>query len=97
METPTTADIGMRLLVPVPDDETAGKLKDAVQTAVGVMLGHSELTGRLELVHFNIRPCTAVRLDGHTRDVSDQDVHLGTGREAFAPGNPPTNGTKERA
>ena len=53
METPTTADIGMRLLVPVPDHETAGRLMDALQAAIGVALGHHELTGRLEFVHFN--------------------------------------------
>jgi hypothetical protein len=54
METPTTADIGMRLVVPVPDYETAGRLMDAVQAAVGVALGHHELTGRFEFVHFNL-------------------------------------------
>jgi hypothetical protein len=97
METPTTADIGMRLLVPVPDDETAGKLMDAVQTAVDVVLGHYELTGRLEIVHFNLRPCKAARLDGHARDVSDEDVRLGAGREASARRNPAPDGTKERA
>lgn len=96
METPTTADIGMRLLVPVPDYETAGKLMDAVQAAVGVALGHHELSGRLEFVHFTTRPHKAARMGGHGRDVSDEEVRLGAGRQA-ARGNPATDGTKERA
>ncbi|WP_270040545.1 hypothetical protein [Solirubrobacter ginsenosidimutans] len=92
-----TADIGMRLLVSVPDHETAGKLMDSVRAAVGVVLGHHGLTGRLEFVHFNTPPCKAARLDGHARDVPDEDVRLGAGHEASARGNPATDDANQRA
>jgi hypothetical protein len=57
METPNTADIWMRLTVPVPDDTTARQLMWTVETAVGVALGHHELDGRFEFVRFTTHPC----------------------------------------
>jgi hypothetical protein len=90
METPITADVGMRLLVSVPDYETAGKLMDSVRAAVGVALGHHELTGHLEFVHFNTPSCKAARLDDDARDVRDEDVRLGALHEPSSRGNPAT-------
>ena len=53
METPTTADIWMRLMVPVPGDQSAGRLMEAVETAVRVALADHDLTGSFEFVRFN--------------------------------------------
>lgn len=59
----TRIDLGLRIVIDVPDYRHAGVFMDDVAGAVGALLGGEEVKGRFDFTHFNTRPCKAAVME----------------------------------
>jgi hypothetical protein len=59
----TTTDIGMRLVVRVPNYEAAGALMDTIAAGVQRALEERGLGGTFDFTHVHTRPCKAARME----------------------------------